>query len=45
MTQVTLIKLDKNYKGVTTLEEALDPDNAYHNLADTAYQVFRLIGR
>ena len=28
---------------VTTLEEALDVENAYENLADTAYQVFRLL--
>ena len=30
-------------RGVTTLEEALDTDNAYKNLNATAYQVFRLI--
>lgn len=29
-------------RGVTTLEEALDPENAYKNLSATAYQVFRL---
>lgn len=28
---------------VTTLEEALNPDNAYKNLVNTAYQVFRLM--
>ncbi len=28
---------------VTTLEEALDAKNAYQNLKDTAYQVFKLI--
>lgn len=28
---------------VTTLEEALDTDNAYKNLTATAYQVFRLL--
>ncbi len=28
---------------VTTLEEALDPKNAYKNLTATAYQVFRLL--
>ncbi len=28
---------------VTTLDEALDADNAYHNLSATAYQVFRLL--
>lgn len=28
---------------VTTLEEALDPQNAYKNLVATAYQVFRLL--
>lgn len=30
-------------RGVTTLEEALDRDNAYKNLQRTAYQVFRLL--
>lgn len=30
-------------RGVTTLEEALDTDNAYKNLTATAYQVFRLL--
>ena len=30
-------------RGVTTLEEALNPQNAYQNLTDTAYQVFRLL--
>lgn len=30
-------------RGVTTLEEALNSDNAYKNLTATAYQVFRLI--
>ena len=30
-------------RGVTTLEEALDSENAYKNLVATAYQVFRLI--
>lgn len=30
-------------RGVTTLEEALDVNNAYKNLTATAYQVFRLI--
>ncbi len=30
-------------RGVTTLEEALNTDNAYRNLTATAYQVFRLI--
>lgn len=30
-------------RGVTTLEEALDPNNAYRNLSATAYQVFRLL--
>ncbi len=30
-------------RGVVTLEEALKPENAYKNLAATAYQVFRLI--
>ena len=29
--------------GIVTLEEALDTGNAYRNLANTAYQVFRLI--
>lgn len=29
-------------RGVCTLEEAMDPDNARRNLADTAEQVFRL---
>ena len=29
--------------GIITLEEALDTDNAYRNLKNTAYQVFRLI--
>lgn len=30
-------------RNVTTLEEALDVDNAYENLCGTAYQVFRLL--
>ena len=30
-------------RGVTTIEEALDNNNAYHNLVATAYQVFRLL--
>lgn len=30
-------------RGVTTLEQALDTDNAYKNLTATAYQVFRLL--
>ena len=30
-------------QGITTLEEALKPDNAYRNLYRTACQVFRLI--
>ncbi len=30
-------------RGVSTLEEALDPTNAYENLTATAYQVFRLL--
>lgn len=30
-------------RGITTLEEALDTDNAYKNLSATAYQVFRLL--
>ena len=30
-------------RGVTTLEEALDVDQAYKNLTATAYQVFRLL--
>ncbi len=30
-------------RGVTTLDEALDRDNAYNNLKATAYQVFALI--
>ena len=30
-------------RGVVTLEEALDPANAYKNLKATAYQVFRLL--
>lgn len=30
-------------RGVTTLEEALNTDNAYKNLKNTAYQVFRMI--
>ena len=30
-------------RDVTTLEEALDVDNAYKNLTATAYQVFRLL--
>ena len=30
-------------RGVTTLEEALDPQNASRNLEATAYQVFRLL--
>ena len=30
-------------RSVTTLEEALDPQNAYQNVAATAYQVFRLL--
>lgn len=30
-------------RGITTLDEALNRDNAYRNLEATAYQVFRLI--
>lgn len=30
-------------RGVVTLDEALNESNAYKNLSDTAYQVFRLI--
>ncbi len=30
-------------RGITTLDEALDRDNAYNNLKATAYQVFRLL--
>ena len=30
-------------RGITTLDEALERDNAYNNLTATAYQVFRLI--
>ncbi len=30
-------------RGITTLEEALAPANAYANLVETAYQVFRLL--
>ena len=30
-------------RGVTTLDEALNTENAYQNLTDTAYQVFRLL--
>ena len=30
-------------RGVTTMEEALDPNNAYKNLTAAAYQVFRLL--
>ena len=30
-------------RGVTTLEEALKPDQAYRNVRATAYQVFRLL--
>ena len=30
-------------RGIATLDEALDKDNAHKNLAATAYQVFRLI--
>lgn len=30
-------------RGVTTLQEALDPHNAYKNLTATAYQAFRLL--
>ncbi len=30
-------------RGVTTLEDALNADNAYKNLTATAYQVFRLL--
>ena len=30
-------------RGIVTLEEALDVDNAYKNLSATAYQVLRLI--
>ena len=29
--------------GIVTLEEALDPENAYRNLCNTAYQVCRLL--
>lgn len=30
-------------RGITTLEDALNPTNACQNLTDTAYQVFRLL--
>ena len=30
-------------RGATSLEEALDPQNAYKNLTAAAYQVFRLL--
>ena len=30
-------------RGVVTLEEAMNPENAYRNMADTAEQVFRLL--
>lgn len=30
-------------RNITTLEDALNPANAYQNLTDTAYQVFRLL--
>jgi glycerate kinase len=30
-------------RNITTLEDALNPENAYQNLTDTAYQVFRLL--
>lgn len=30
-------------KGACTLEEAMDPDNAFRNMADTAEQTFRLL--
>lgn len=30
-------------RGITTLEEAMDPENARQNMADTTEQVFRLI--
>jgi len=30
-------------RGVSTLQEALDPDNAYKNLTAAAYQAFRLL--
>lgn len=30
-------------RGITTLEDALDPNNAYKNLEAAAYQVFRLM--
>ena len=30
-------------RSVVTLEEAMDPENARRNMADTAEQVFRLI--
>ena len=30
-------------RNITTLENALNPENAYQNLTDTAYQVFRLL--
>jgi len=30
-------------RGVTTLDDALNTDNAYKNLEATAYQVFKLI--
>ncbi len=30
-------------RGITSLEDALDSDNAYKNLVATAYQVFRII--
>ena len=32
-------------RGITTIEEAMDPQNAKNNLKDTAEQVFRLINR
>lgn len=32
-------------RGISTLEEAMDPETAGQNLADTAEQVFRLINR
>lgn len=30
-------------KNISTLEDAMKPDNAHHNLADTTEQIFRLI--
>ena len=30
-------------RNIITLEDALNPENAYQNLTDTAYQVFRLL--